>query len=215
MAVTTQPPTIEGIYYPESDGKPMAENTEQYDWIVAIKENLDALLTNAFVAADLFWYPVEGNAKIVQAPDVMVALGRPKGQRGSYKQWQEANIAPQVIFEILSPGNRVNEMLHKFDFYQHYQVQEYYVYDPEAKDLFGYIRQEKHLTSIEEIANWISPLLGIRFEQQPGAPLAIYFPDGKRFLTVPELRNALDSERQRAQRLADKLRELGIDPDSI
>ncbi len=25
--------------YPESDGQPMAENTEQYDWLVKIKEN--------------------------------------------------------------------------------------------------------------------------------------------------------------------------------
>ena len=41
-------------YYPESDGQPMAENTTQFQWIVTIKENLDALLTNAFVAGDLF-----------------------------------------------------------------------------------------------------------------------------------------------------------------
>ncbi len=39
------------------------------------------------------------------APDVMVVFGRPKGRRGSYKQWQEDNIAPQVVFAILSPSN--------------------------------------------------------------------------------------------------------------
>ena len=30
----------------------------------------------------------------------MVVLGRPPGYRGSYKQWVEDNVAPQVVFEI-------------------------------------------------------------------------------------------------------------------
>src|SRR5437667_8569029 len=100
MSTLTKPPTMDGIYYPESDGKPMADNTKQYEWIVTIKENLDGLLPNAFVAADLFWYPVQGNKNIVQAPDVLVAMGRPKGHRSSYKQWEEGGVAPQIVFEI-------------------------------------------------------------------------------------------------------------------
>jgi Uma2 family endonuclease len=44
------------------------------------------------------------------APDVMVVFGRPKGERRSYRQWQEGNIAPQVVFEILSSGNTLKEM---------------------------------------------------------------------------------------------------------
>ena len=38
----------------------------------------------------------------------MVVFGRPKGYRGSYRQWEEGGIAPQVVFEILSPGNRAS-----------------------------------------------------------------------------------------------------------
>ena len=63
-----------------------------------------------FVAGDLLWYPVEGKPSIRTAPDVMVVFGRPKGDRGSYKQWEEDGIAPQVVFEVLSPGNRAGEM---------------------------------------------------------------------------------------------------------
>ena len=33
------------------------------------------------------------------APDVMVVFGRPDGERRSYKQWEEDNLAPQVVFE--------------------------------------------------------------------------------------------------------------------
>jgi Uma2 family endonuclease len=104
------------IIYPDSDGKPMADNTKQFELIVEIKKGLDLLYINepnVFIAGDLFWYPVQGQPKIVTAPDVMVVFGRPKGEspeatlseRGSYKQWQEENIAPQVVFEILSPSN--------------------------------------------------------------------------------------------------------------
>ena len=47
--------------YPDSDGQPMAENTEQYEWIVKIKENLEILFAHepaVFIAGDLLWYPV-------------------------------------------------------------------------------------------------------------------------------------------------------------
>ncbi|MFM5899607.1 MAG: Uma2 family endonuclease, partial [Dolichospermum sp.] len=84
------------IIYPDSDGQPMADNTKQFRWIVLIKENLESLFANdetVFVAGDLLWYPVEGRPDIRVAPDVLVAFGRPKGDRGSYRQWQEDNIA--------------------------------------------------------------------------------------------------------------------------
>jgi Uma2 family endonuclease len=47
------------VEYPESDGKPMADNTEQYQWLVKIKENLESWYANVpdvFIAGDLFWY---------------------------------------------------------------------------------------------------------------------------------------------------------------
>src|SRR4030095_3541808 len=98
------------ITYPQSDGQPMADNTKQFRWIVTIQGGLDALFRadpQVFVAGDLLWYPVEGHPEMCMAPDVMVAFGRPKGDRGSYLQWQEGGIAPQVVFEIRSPGNTI------------------------------------------------------------------------------------------------------------
>ncbi|MEN9244859.1 MAG: Uma2 family endonuclease, partial [Gloeomargarita sp. DG02_5_bins_242] len=111
------------IIYPDSDGQPMADNTVQFRWLVLIKENLECLFADAadvFVAGDLLWYPVEGHPEIRVAPDVMVVFGRPKGERGSYRQWEEDNIAPQVVFEILSPGNTFKEMAKKLKFYDRY-----------------------------------------------------------------------------------------------
>ena len=112
------------IIYPDSDGKPMSDNTEQYKWIVIIKENLEiifAAVAEVFIAGDLLWYPTEGSRKC-QAPDVMVVFGREKGKRGSYKQWLEEDIPPQVAFEILSPSNTKSEMSDKLRFYQSHGV---------------------------------------------------------------------------------------------
>ncbi len=170
------------IIYPESDGKPMADNTKQFHWIVTIKQNLDWLYIDdpqVFVAGDLLWYPVEGQPNIADAPDTMVVFGRPKGDRGSYKQWQEDNLAPQVVFEILSPSNTSIEMAKKLLFYDRYGAQEYYVYNPDDNSLEAWQRIGDSLDSVSEVNNWVSPRLGIRFDLTD--ELKIYRPDGTQF----------------------------------
>jgi len=221
------------IIYPDRDGKPMSDNTEQFEWIVKIKENLEQMFEDrpdVFVAGDLLWYPVEGNNRIRTAPDTMVAFGRPKGRRGSYRIWEEGGIAPQVVFEILSPGNRAGEMRKKFEFYDTYAVSEYYVYDPDRIRLSGWIRRNNMLNPVENMQGWISPMLKIRFEPAED-DLHIFRPDGKKFLSPveserlhkKEIRNErmkaeaeyqrAEAERLRAERLAARLRELGIEAD--
>ncbi|OCR00250.1 hypothetical protein BCD67_24915 [Oscillatoriales cyanobacterium USR001] len=193
--------TVSKIIYPDCDGEPMSDNTKQFRWIVTIKENLEILFANnsdVFVAGDLLWYPIEGNNKIRLAPDAMVIFGRPKGDRGSYRQWEEDNISPQVVFEILSPGNRAGKMMDKLLFYQRYGVQEYYIYDPDDIELVGSIRSGDWLESIPEMNGWVSPLLGIRFQLTEN-DLEIYRPDGRKFLSSVELDRLREQECQRAE----------------
>ena len=201
MVQQLTPETKLEIIYPDSDGSPMADNTEHYEWIVKIKENLEILFASendVFIAGDLLWYPVEGSVKTRQAPDVMVIFGRPKGKRGSYKQWEENNIAPQVVFEILSPGNRSQEMAKKLLFYQRHGVEEYYVYNPDKIELTGFILEQAWLEEIEEINNWVSPRLRIRFELTANN-LEIYYPEGQKFLTSMELNQRAEHEYERAE----------------
>ena len=83
--------------YPQSDGQPMADNTKRFRWIVTIQGGLDALFRadpQVFVAGDLLWYSVERHPEMCMALDVLIAFGRPKGDRGSYLQWEEEGIAP-------------------------------------------------------------------------------------------------------------------------
>lgn len=194
------------IIYPDSDGQPMAENTQQFRWIVVIKENLELLFADnqeVFVAGDLLWYPIEGDNKTRRAPDAMVVFGRPKGDRGSYKQWEEDNISPQVVFEVLSPGNRLTEMMQKLEFYERFGVEEYYLYDPERVDLTGWIRSGENLKVIESMEGWVSPRLQIRFDLNPDT-LVIYRPDGERFYTFVELGQLRQEAENRAQAAEDR-----------
>lgn len=222
MSLTTAG-TQPAVEYPSTDGEPMAQNTRQYRWIVTIQGGLAAMFQDrddVFVASDLFWYPIEGDNKTRTAPDVMVVLGRPKGDRDSYRQWEENNQPPQVVFEILSPSNTPSEMTDKSLFYERFGVQEYYLYDPDRGELYGYIRDESgHLQPIKQIRGWVSPLLGIHFDIE-GGELVLTRPDGERFRTYEALATLLEQERQRAEqeraraeRLAQKLRELGIEPE--
>jgi Uma2 family endonuclease len=245
MAISADVVAKPGVVYPDSDGQPMADKTKQFRWIVTIEGGLDALFKddpNVFVAGDLLWYPVEGEPGIRMAPDAMVVFGRPKGDRGSYQQWHEEGIPPQVVFEVLSPGNRAAEMIRKFRFYERYGVEEYYIYDPDHGELSGWFRADEELLEIPAMHGWSSPRLGVRFELA-GEELRLYGPDGRRFVSYVELaayaaeaeqrateaeqraaqaQQQADRERQerelaeaRVARLAARLQALGIDPEDL
>jgi Uma2 family endonuclease len=222
MSTLPAQPTV--IHYPESDGKSMAESTLQFDWIVTLHTNLDRLFADradVFVGGNNFWYPVEGSVRICQAPDVYVVFGRPKGHRGSYRQWEEGGIAPQVVIEVLSPGNRLTEMERKRRFYRRYGVREYIILDPdrctlEVHEWDGPKPRRRFHT------DYTSRLLGVRFVARRDFDIRAFYPDGRPFLTAAELAAARDQAETRATNaearnaaLADKLRSLGIDPDTV
>ena len=244
MSIAPLAPPREEVHYPERDGNPIADNTLQFRWIVTIQGGLDRLFRNdpdVFVAGDLLWYPVEGQPSICAAPDALVVFGRPKGDRGAYIQHREGGIAPQVVFEVLSPGNRIPEMIRKHLFYQEHGVEEYYLYDPDGGELNGWQRQGAKLLEIPEMRGWVSPRLQVSFGLSRG-DLVLTGPDGLPFLSYLELaeqaaaaenraveaqnraaeaqnraaeaQNRAAEAQGRAERLAARLRELGIDPEA-
>jgi hypothetical protein len=144
-----------------------------------------------------------------------------------------------VVFEILSPGNRLAEMTAKFEFYNRHGVEEYYIDDPDKVDFTGWLRQDGVLQGIVDISGWVSPRLGVRFEL--GDELEIYTSSNELFLLVLEIdrqkkqlqlgmqqakletseaklviqqeRDQADAAEQKAATLTAKLRELGVDVD--
>jgi Uma2 family endonuclease len=202
MLTTATPPTGREIEYPESDGKPMSDNTKQFQWIYRLYGNLEVLFADrpdVFVSGNQNWYPREGEPELCQAPDVYVVFGRPKGHRGSYQQWKEGDVPMTVVFEVLSPGNTYQEMADKLAFYDDYGVEEYYLYDPERNRLEAFVRRGTALPRVlGQLDGYVSPRLGIRFDLS-GDEMVVRYPDGRPFLMMEEL----DRQRRDAERRAD------------
>lgn len=127
-------------------------------------------------------------------------------------------------------------MAAKLAFYDRHDVEEYYIYDPDTNALSGWERADGYLVENPVMQDWISPRLGIKFDLSMPPELQIYRPDGEPFLsfedvsqrlksatreleaisqTLSNTEQALAVETDRNQRLAAKLRELGIEPDTI
>jgi Uma2 family endonuclease len=194
------------IRLPDSDDQPMADNTLQFEWISTLKWGLDDLFVDrpdVFVAGDHLIYPVAPEEKdeenaIRIAPDVYVVFGRPKGHRGSYKLWEEEGIFPQVVFEVWSPSNRLQQMEDKRATYEQYGAEEYYIVYPEfPANVDGWNKEDGKFVVIRDITKWVSPRLGIRFEIRKGH-LNVIRPDGTKFLTVLETNERLRTESHRA-----------------
>ena len=126
------------------------------------------------------------------------------------------------MFEILAPGNTEGEMDRKLQTYARCGVEEYYIYDPDRYILKGYQRSDDfYLDRIEAMNDWTSPRLGINFSLS-GDELQITHPDGRIFETFDRVateRDLLIAEKQQLEieknKRDAKLRELGIDPDTL
>jgi len=219
------------VVYPSSDGEPLAETSVHIDAII----NAVIILRNylegqqAIVLADQFLYYVQGFPKFRVAPDVMVVFNVQPGARDNYKVWEEAQV-PSVIFEMTSAGTKDRDEVVKKDLYEGLNVPEYWQFDPKGEwipeKLRGYRLQDGVYVPITDGR---SEPLGLRLEVDE-LLIAFYQENtGEKLLASDELVQALrqetiarqeteallEKERQRADRLAARLRELGEDPDLI
>jgi Uma2 family endonuclease len=82
----------------------------------------------------LFYAEDESDSTVVQ-PDISVICDESKrgleGCRG----------APDLVVEVLSPGNRAEEMVRKFNLYMKAGIREYWVVAPESKTVQSFVLQ--------------------------------------------------------------------------
>ena len=124
---------FDGVYYPSSDGRPMAENVAQWKSVVTDGGVLDCHYEDdaeVMVAGDVAIYPIRGNPRISVAPDLLVAFGVPKlPHRRSYKVWVEGK-APDFVMEVASPNTWKEDRGRKWQRYLSMGVREYWLFDP-------------------------------------------------------------------------------------
>ena len=74
----------------------------------------------------------KGKSDTVVQPDLVVICDESKLDE------QGCNGAPDIVIEILSPGNSKREMKDKFEIYEASLVPEYWIVDPEHQDIVVY-----------------------------------------------------------------------------
>lgn len=120
------------IFYPESDGKPMAETDKHRDLMVDFIQMLQQHFRDAlvYVSGNLLMYYEQGNPKKSVSPDVFVVFGVSKKQRRTYLTWEEGK-TPDFVLELASPSTFREDLRRKKALYESVlSVKEYYIYDP-------------------------------------------------------------------------------------
>jgi Uma2 family endonuclease len=190
-SITTAPTQI---HYPESDGKPMGETDVHIDALIYLREALRDHFRDdpqMYVAGNMLLYYEEGNPAACVAPDVFVVQGVAKGERRTYRLWDEGQ-APAVVFEITSRGSRLEDLGTKRAIYAMLGVHEYFLYDPLGEylrpPLQGYRLQEGEYQRLlpEAEGGFVSQVLGLELRLENGR-LRVFNPaTGERLLTPAE-----------------------------
>lgn len=194
-SVVSAPQTAE-VFYPSSDGEPLAETSVHVDAIINAVVALRQYLAGqqAIVLADQFLYYAQGYPKLRVAPDVMVILNVPPGPRDNYKTWEEGQL-PVVIFEMTSEGTKDQDQTYKKTLYEQLEVQEYWLFDPRGEwipeKLQGYrLRGDRY----ESITDGRCQPLGLRLQVKDQL-IGFYREDtGEKLLAPDDLLQALQQE---------------------
>ena len=123
----------EGIYYPSSDGEPLAETPAHARCLVLLFQALEDFFRSrpdVYVAMNMNWYWERGNPKARRAPDVMVIPRIGHKVRNSIRSWNEGGAVPTVCFEMASKKTWKKSLGAVKADYEANGVKEYFIFDP-------------------------------------------------------------------------------------
>ena len=125
------------IYYPESDGKPMAETELHANVMFDLIHALQARYADDMdvqVGGNLLFYYEEGNPRASVSPDVYLTRGIPKGPRDTYLLWEEG-LPPCFVIEVTSKSTSSEDLRRKKALYERLGIEEYFLFDPREEYL--------------------------------------------------------------------------------
>lgn len=211
-------PPRAAVYYPESDGKPMAETDLHRQVMMDVISMLERWFgdrrEDVYISGNILVYYIEGDPRRSVSPDALVIKGVRSFQREVVKLWEEGR-APQVVFEITSRSTRREDLGRKRRLYAQLGVREYYMYDPLGEYLEprlqawvladdptnGHAYREMPL--LTEEPGYFSPELGLEVRLRRDGSLGLRDPEAGQWLeTIAELHTArqqAETARQQAE----------------
>jgi Uma2 family endonuclease len=129
-------PLEDEIFYPESDGEPMAEtHLQEMTYLLEALEERFLDEPDVFVGGNLSFYYEQGVKDAVVAPDAFVVKGLINGKalRRKYLLWEERRL-PCFVAEVTSVTTRQNDERDgtKWKLYERLGIDEYFLFDPEG-----------------------------------------------------------------------------------
>lgn len=193
----------DGIDYPESDGKPMAETDEHRDLMIQFIEGLKDFYrndSNVYVAGNLFVYFKKGHPSASVTPDCFVVKGVPKKRRRTFKVWQEGK-GPDWVIEFTSYKTKDEDLFTKRYIYENELcVKEYFLFDPLGDYLDppfqGYRLEQKGYERLPFGQRLYSQVLGLAIGVEEGE-LRLYDP-----LTVAKILTPMEAQEERRKEKA-------------
>ncbi|MGB3263645.1 MAG: Uma2 family endonuclease [Microcoleus sp.] len=179
---------------------------------------------NDFYAAGnltIYYCSKQLKSKDFRSSDFFVVLGSERKTRKSWVVWDEEGKYPNIIVEILSPKTANTDKNFKKQLYQDtFRTHDYFWFDPETLELAGFhlLDGEYEAIAPNEFGHLRSQQLDLSLGIS-GGKLRFFTAGGELVPTSEEVAEKeaqrAGQEAQRADRLAAKLRELNIDPDTI
>ena len=203
MVLKDAPASVE-IFYPETDGMPLADGFEQEEYYVYARSLIRARFIDvegAVVSGNTFIYYVKGDPNSWVAPDCYVALnvsayGLASIKRfNTYRVWEVGKV-PDFALEIASRSTATNDLGDKRALYARLGIGEYWRYDPTGGRYYGEPLVGERLVDgeyrrfelMQERGGGVrchSPALNLDFVWD-GEGLRIYDPVGMRWLQTLE-----------------------------
>ncbi len=225
---TTQDIT-ENVIFPPSDlysDEPPLETELHLRQIILLFKCLEWLWRDRndfYAAGNLTIYYSQNKRKTedFRGPDFFVVLDTERKVRKSWVVWEEDGKYPHVIVEILSESTANTDRELKKKLYQEtFRTPDYFWFDPYTLEFAGFHLVDGKYESLEpnNLGHLWSQQLGLYLGVHEG--LVRFFTPENELVPTPEEgaeyeRQQKEIAQERAEKLAAKLRELNIDPDTI
>lgn len=162
----------------------------------------------------IYYSPNQKKSEYFRGPDFFVVLETERKTRKSWVVWEEDGKYPNFILEILSPTTANTDREYKKELYQNtFRTPDYFWFDPYTLEFAGFHLVDGEYQPLEQNQQ------GYLWSRQLGLYLGIYqgllryFTPAGELVPTPE--ETAEKEAKKSERLAAKLRELNIDPDTI
>jgi Uma2 family endonuclease len=215
-------PDLPEIDLPNEDGEPLESSWHraQINLLIEILTYRWRERNDFFTAGNIFIYYSFQQIRTgsYKGPDFFLVRGVDSGHsRPKWVVWEEDGRYPDAIVELMSPVTRQEDLGYKEILYERtFKTRDYFCYDPETEELFGWKLDKGAYQSLEPDGNgrmwsgaleaWIGLWQG-KYQHSSELWLRLFDEDDRLLPTTAE------AERIRAERLAEKLRSLGVDPE--